>query len=353
MTGKDNFTLVERTISWLPLPYWGSCFLIAVLMGPPMQFLGALVDTSSLDKAFSLTFNTGFSSSFSVAISSAQGIAVQTIWTLTLFVMPYMPRFMRLKLQSYEADLVPISPEGTGTLQKAFGGIYRLRPAVVVSAVIGVFSLPYIYFQASQIPGAATLLYLTISNVFVSLVFGTFIWVYFRSLWGLYKFGKEPLKLTPRDEDSMLGVRPIGSISLSLFFSYILIIGFTALGLLVSPDPLSLSLVLVLALLGGFMFFLPLNSIHKKMLGEKQSETKKMIQKISQVSRGSDYSANHRTEDLLQSIRDLQVLQMQKEILSRVQTWPFDTGILGRFAAVILSVTAILLSRLISVTLHL
>ncbi len=312
-----------------------------------MQFLGALADTSNLDKAFSLTFNTGFSSSFSVAISTAQGIAAQTIWTTTLFAVLYIPRFMRLRLQSYEMDLVPISPSGSETLQKAFGGIYRLRPAVAVSVVIGALSLPYFYFQTNQIPGAATLVYVTISSVVVSLVFGTFIWVYFRSLWGLYKLGKEPLKLTAYDEDPMLGVRPIGSISLSLFLSYILIVGFIALGLGISPDPVSLSLVLVLALLGGFMFFLPLNSIHRKMLGEKRRELKKMAQTLSRVSRGLENGANQRAEDLLQSIRDAQVLQMQREIILSVPTWPFDTGILGRFAAVILTVIGILLSRVI------
>ncbi len=316
-------------------------------MGPPVQFLSALVDTSSLDKAFSLTFNSGFSTTFSVAVSPAQGIEAQTIWTVTLLVVLYIPRFMRLWLQTYAADLVPISPSGAGTLRKAFGGIYQLRPAVVVSGVIGALSLPYIYFQTNLITGAATLLYLTISNVIVSLVFGTIIWVYFRSLWGLYKFGKEPLKLMTHDEDPMLGVRPIGSISLSLFLSYILVIGFGGLELVLSPDPVSLSLLLVLALLGGFMFFLPLNSMHKKMLAEKRGGRKKLDQALSLVSRGSENGGDQKAEDLLRSIRDVQVLQMQREILSSVPTWPFDTGILGRFAAVILTVIGILLSRVI------
>ena len=312
-----------------------------------MQFLSVLLDTRSLEKAFSLTFNSGFSSTFSVAVSSAQGMEAQTIWTVTLLVVLYIPRFMRLRLQSYEADLVPISPSGAGTLQKAFGGIYQLRPAVVVSGVIGAFSLPYIYFQTSLSPGAATLLYLTINNVILSLVFGTFIWVYFRSLWGLYKFGKEPLKLRPHDEDPMLGVRPIGSILLSLFLSYILVIGFFGLDLVLFPDPVFLSLVLVFALLGGFMFFLPLNSMHKKMLAEKQGGTKRLDQALSLASRGSENGGDQKAEDLLRSIRDIQVLQMQRKILSSAPTWPFDTGILGRFAAVILTVIGILLSRVI------
>ncbi len=293
VAGKDNSTLVERSIGRLPLPYWVSCIVIAVLMGPPVQFLSALVDTSSLDKAFSLTFNSGFSTTFSVAVSPAQGIEAQTIWTVTLLVVLYIPRFMRLRLQTYAADLVPISPSGAGTLRKAFGGIYQLRPAVVVSGVIGALSLPYIYFQTNLITGAATLLYLTISNVIVSLVFGTIIWVYFRSLWGLYKFGKEPLKLMTHDEDPMLGVRPIGSISLSLFLSYILVIGFGGLELVLSPDPVSLSLLLVLALLGGFMFFLPLNSMHKKMLAEKRGGRKNWIRHF-RLSRGVRRTAETR-----------------------------------------------------------
>ena len=57
------------------------------------------------------------------------------------------------------------------------------------------------------------------------------------------------------------------------------------------------------------------------------------------------------SNEVLKSIKDLQFLKIRKEYVWNIPTWPFDTGVLGRVAAIVLSVTAILLSRIITVRL--
>ena len=318
-----------------------------------MQFFSALADTGSLDKAFSFTFLVAYSTATNpTAVPLVQGLTAQAFWTASIFSVVYAPSFMRGKLAAYEADLVPLAPSGEETIRKAFGGVSRLVPVLVVSVLFGLFSAPYTYFQTTLTPGAVTLGYVFVSNVLISLLFGSFIWVYFRSLWGLYKLGNEPLRLAPHEQDPMLGVKPIGSMSFTLFLSYSAVVGFITLGLLVVPDTFSLVSIFVLELLGGVMFFLPLNSVHKKMLAQKREEKRKLVKKLSELAGGRSGRAEG-TEDLLRQIREVQILQVQKDYVSTIPTWPFDTGILSRFAAIILSVIAILLSRIISVSFHL
>src|SRR5947209_17746196 len=55
-----------------------------------------------------------------------------------------------------------------------------------------------------------------------------------------------------------------------------------------------------------------------------------------------------RAEKILGQLRDTQILQIKRDYVSRLPTWPFDTPILGKFAAIALSVAAILISKIIS-----
>ena len=54
-----------------------------------------------------------------------------------------------------------------------------------------------------------------------------------------------------------------------------------------------------------------------------------------------------RAEKILGQLRDTQILQINRDYVSRLPTWPFDTP-LGKFAAIALSVAAILISKIIS-----
>ncbi|QQG48776.1 MAG: hypothetical protein HY247_00165 [archaeon] len=342
-----GLTVFERVAKSVHIPYIVLCAVFAVLLGPPAQFVAIFIDTGSLDAAFKLTFLTGYSSFSVVTTSVESGVAAQTIFTLSTFTVMYMPKFVRTKVEEYEAELTALAPDGPRTLRKVFGGISSLKPMLVVSAVLGLASVEYVYSLLGLATGPLMEIYVAVSNTVVSVVFGVFVWVYFRTLWGLYRLGKEDLKLTSAEVDPMLGVRPIGSISFTLFISYTAVILFVGAVVVIIADPFSIAAVLVLEVVGAIMLFLPLNSVHKMMLAGKRQERRRIAEGLARVS-GPAGDA----DSLLRDIKEVQMLQLRRDMVSAVPTWPFDTGVLGRFTAIVLSVVAILLSRIISGTLH-
>ena len=54
--------------------------------------------------------------------------------------------------------------------------------------------IPYI-LQPTTNNGWVSLLFQLLSSGVIGIMFGSFSWVYVRSLWGIYKLGNEPLKL--------------------------------------------------------------------------------------------------------------------------------------------------------------
>jgi hypothetical protein len=345
------------------LPYPIACIVLSVLLGPPVQFLSVLLDTRNLEKATAFALNTVFGTFQSTKVSTEQGLAQQTIFTLIIFAVLYMAHFMRSRLLAAEPALIPIVPAGEETFHKSFGGVSRVLPQLVMAIPLGLLSIPYLLNQSLFEVGPVFLSYLVLSNLILTLVFGTFVWVYLRSLWGLYQLGNEPLTLKPYHEDPMLGVRPIGSISLALFLAYNVVIGLSVLSILVAPpDPVGLAAITLLALLGGAMFILPLYSVHRKMAAEKANERTKVFEDFARLfdrpqeesasDDGSSSSSNSAT-DLLRGIRDTQILQLRREYISSIPTWPIDTGIIGRFAAIIISVFTVILARLVQIALHL
>lgn len=317
-----------------------------------MQFVSATLDTGSLDQAFQFTFNQfPQGNGIPAVVSTTYGVLTQLTWTLTLFVVLYLPRPLTARLLAYGESLVPLSSDGDALVKRVFSGLYRVRPVLIVLVPLTLTSVQYLQTQALHTVGLVSNVYLIFSNTLVTLLFSAFIWLYFRGLWALYKLGKEPLSLKSVETDVMFGLRPIGSISFTLFLSYFCVIGLSVVGVYISPDPISVSALFILSILGGAMFFLPLNSFHKRMVLEKRNEERKLYQRLSSVSQGAETGGESEVA-LLKSLREVQLLQIHKDRLSKAPTWPFDTGVFGRFAAIILSITAILLSKIIAVFLH-
>ena len=341
-----GLTVLERLSARVSVPYWATCLIMTVVFGPPFQFLTSLLDTGSLQRAVEVTFQVAFSTtSLSTPETIEQGVFTQIVWGLTMFTALYIPRFMRRRIELSEESLVALAPSGKETLDSAFRGVSRLAPVLVLFVVLGSTSVPYFYSQSGLVTGPALLLYFLASNVAVSFIFSNFIWVYFRSLWGVYRLGKEQLNTVPVEKDAMIGLKPVGTISFSLFLAYTSVVVLVGIDSVVVPDPYTLLAILILEGLGAVLFFLPLNSVHRIMLQNKRAQRAKLASHLEEVRAGGSGSG---TDGLLKNIRDLQLIELQRDSISSAPTWPFDTGVLGRFAAVVFSVMAILLGRIIT-----
>ena len=325
-----------------------TCLILGALVGPAGQFLGIYLDTRSLDKAFSGTFLLSFTGA---PVPIEVGIFGVVSYFFVIFWLFYAIRYLRLKITSAEQVLSELSPDGEAGFHRAFGGISSNKTPVVLSTVLSVVFL-YLYFLAlSNSPGTCAWcggfflpLYGWLSTILTSVILSWFVWIYFRSLWGIHLYGKEPLRLKSFYEDRMLGLRPVGSLALS-FALVIFVLG--ALGifsLLVSPDPLSIVFMTVLTIFGVVMFFLPLNSIHGRMMSAKQSTQHSVRMDFVRLLNGTD-PGDGNSPGMLSDLKKLISHQMVEQKANSISTWPLDATIIGRFAAIIISVVAIMLAK--------
>lgn len=357
--GPENTTLTERFVEVLHIPFSVGCLVLSIIFGPPGAILFVYVQTNNLDEAISKTIYL-FSGVHPTLLQSVIGLAFLSI---ILYYFLYMIRYMRLKLVATEKLLLPILLEGEDTFHKVFGPVSRYGPPVLIDFLLiflFVFqdfpNIPenFIYFCDTPI----TLAFLVVSFPVWFLIFGTFAWVYFSSIRGLYQLGQTSLKLKSFHEDKMLGVRPMGSLSLSLAFTYFAGLGILALlPIVMTPDsssPFYIGLLFVLTMLGILFFFLPLNTIHKKMVDEKHREHKALGEQLTMAVNRQDISSRSKMGPSLEDITEILVninrlltIDVSKDEINSVPNWPFDTQILSKLSAIFFSVTTIIIANFI------
>ncbi len=263
------------------------------------------------------------------------------------------------KMAEAEPELVPVLIGGEETFHKAFSGTTsNWQPALF--ALVLLTDTPFNPIFQTIYPNLGLIARFDFIVVFaVSLfIIASFGWTYFSAIWGVLKIGRSSLKLKTFLEDRTLGVRPLGSLSLSLAFGYFGGDALVVLLSIVAPVPGFLSpqnitvytgeLILELAL-----FLLPLTSVHGKMHEEKLREQKSHLEEYNVLLQSLKAGANASGQEREGRLEALLFHEITERRIAAIPTWPFDTGILGRFAAIFLSVTAILISRIIQATFHL
>ena len=183
-------------------------------------------------------------------------------------------------------------------------------------------------------------------------VLATFLWAFGYSMYSIYRMGKLPLKLRPYTEDRMLGLKPFGKASLNSTVMYVGVITAFVLPMAFGGTlPLELAVgFLVLYPVGFLLFLLPLLGLHSKLVAAKREElawigprATSLLQKVK--ARGGD-----QFDELV--AKEVAVLDVIKRDALQIHNWPFDTGILARLIAILLSVVAVLLSGIIKSFLH-
>src|SRR5207253_10345826 len=99
-----------------------------------------------------------------------------------------------------------------------------------------------------------------------AVAWGTVFWVYMSSIYGLYVLGRQPLKLKAYSEDTMLGVRPIGYLSLHLAIVHLSVIALGAVATSLYADLFTITSLITFVIIGGALFFLPLTNVHRLIL---------------------------------------------------------------------------------------
>ena len=333
-------TLLERFVALIPLPY------------PWAALIWSLVLPSGLGFDLISYLGTG-SAPFS--IEAIPNIVLNLAFIFYAFI---MIRYMRKRVVATEPRISARLEGGVDDYRRAFGRMSETLPVLIMTAVFGTLILTG---RASS-GGLASNAFLILANIIVvylgSLAFSTYFWEFAVASWGLHKLGGSSLRLGSFLEDRMMGARPMGNLALSLAVAYFGGVLFAALLFsTISPPTLANQWPFIaFLLLGVALFILPLNSIHAKMQAEKRRLLQEISARYPKLSANTVQPRENATMADIQAglakLSDLQEVEMLEKRISTLPTWPFDINVASKFITIVLSVTAVLLSRLITNFLH-
>lgn len=332
-------TLVERLVGLVPLPYPWAALIWAIVLPSGLGFdLLAYLGTGTTP----------------LSISTLPNAVLNLIFVLYAFL---MIRYLRSRIVAAEAPIVARLSGESEDYDRAFGRMSQTLPVIIMTAFFGTLIL---VGYAAQ--GILANFFVSLANVIVvylgSLVFLTLLWEFAVASWGLHKLGGSSLRLGSFLEDRMMGVRPMGNLALSMATAYFGIVLLAAL-LFSTINPPTLATqwpFIAFLILGVALFFLPLNSIHAKMQAEKRRLLREINARYPSLRPDALPPKENATMADVQAglakLTDLQEVEMLDRRISSLPTWPFDVNVASKFIAIILSVTAVLLSRLITNFLH-
>jgi len=349
--GLRRPTFIERFFTYLHIPYFAGCLLLATFFGPLGAILTAYLQNNNLNDAVSRAvylFNGAY-------FPFWQGVAGLLVLCAILFYFLYMIRYMRLKIIDTESLFLSLLSDDEKTVKKIFDGVSNIIPPILLGSLLSVFiaiSTEGKRNIAVFCSDTTSLIYVVFALPFFCIMFCTFVWVYCSSIRGLHELGKKPLKLLSFYEDKLLGLKPIGSLSLNFAFTYFGGMGLLALfPILGSPYPMTLfygGLLFTITVLGVVFFILPLLTFHKKMVevkkrerDELQEQFAKAMKKQNESSTKVSESSISDTEELLGRLTKIVVSDITKREIDEMSTWPFDTPILRRLFASIVSMNVL------------
>ena len=329
VAGPERPTLIERLLQLIPLPYTITALLVAFLLGSPAYYLAEYLGGVKL-----------------VFMSDAYWIFLQFLYTVVPFYAIIGVRFMRTRILAAEPSIDLMVPNGEQGYHLIFGRVSRsLEPFLLFLIVV---SLP-IFLNLPSMTNVPMIIFVLGTSIFQTFTYATLVWIYLSSIWGLHKLGKMQLKLKPYYEDKILGLRPIGSLAISIALVYFS--AFTMVALLFVTSILAELAIFPFIVIGILLFFLPLYSVHAKMVEAKKKEEFVMSSRMARLANSVNESPRSEQTSLAE-LKEIMANDILGKKLGSVSTWPLDTAMLGRFTAIILSVMAIILSRYVSLALH-
>jgi len=348
--GPEQPTLVERLVAITRLPYAMGCVLIGAIVGDHGFYLAYFADSLNPGKALSGIVDGAFFTvdQFGQPLPLEQGLAVAFLFTAFLVLTLYSARYMRVVSLEVESSIRKLNPDFTEeTYHQTFGGISNWKYIVLLTLALSVVYVPPRVLGAT---GPFSLFSAVVMIPIDFFIIASSLWIYLRTLWGVYSFGAGPLQLVPFYMDRMLGLRPIGAMSLSFGIVYLALDSTALVGGILTADLLNLLVLFGLLVLLAIMLFLPLYGIHRKMIHQKHEERVSLQRRISEIVTSSDSPDRSPTD--LSDVTYLLAYKALSDEVSRIPVWPFETGRLERFLTVFLSILAIISARLIQIAFH-
>ena len=238
---------------------------------------------------------------------------------------------------------VTLSADGRS---EGYTKLYALAPTLVTFVLMNLLVLPIYYLTV--IPVTFTFVQKTLVSAafyYWNLPLGTFVWVCSYSSYKMYRVGQHPLRLRRYTLDRTLGLRPFGRLSLRITAAIVVLISTIEIPQFFIGFA-GLSVLLVYAFFMGLavvLFFLPLLSLHAKLVRTKAEELARISARYTRFIDALDGGSRADVE----MASEIVVIDKLQRDLHQIHNWPFDTGIVTRLLAILLSVSAILVSAYI------
>jgi len=347
-------TIYENMLISSHIPYILVVILFAAFVGPLGNFLFLYsVSGNALDAFFGafLSINAGEGGFIESLQSNWYSFVGNILWYAFLFYVAFIVKFLRMRLVKAEPELVSLAPDREETVHRVFRHVPRVIPQLVITSI-------FLFVYATSVPDLLVQGELTIlsSPIYIlrsllrSLLFGSVLWLYCGSLWGLYRFGKQNLRLKSYHEDPLLGTKKLGSLAFSFSTTYFLGLVLFGAQMILGARAGQTAIVNIIAVLilvpaGIALFVAPLASTHNRMAEVKKTEIASTGKLLSELfNRPSEPVKKDK-----QKMVELMTLEATERKVMSIKTWPVESPLIGKLALVAISVAATLIARLIQI----
>jgi len=347
--GLERPTFVERVIAAIPLPYLVTCTIVALLVTGPGYFLARLIETGG---DWNQTVAAIFGDAFALPLWRSVPLIILSVG-FELYLL-WLVRHSRLHIARYAKEIAPLLPGGDADVRRIFGHLYWRLPVIGLAAAFGLFFFLLLLEPLPPAFGVLDFVILGVNLVFLPFVDAQVIWNYAATIWGVHRIGRQALRLRPLFEDPMLGLRPLGSLSLGATFYFFGALVIIIAEVTLSPDPVRpayLAFLIVLVLFGAGLMFLPLVSIHRLMVAEKRRAIDDAGTRAGGIyaplmaGNPTSEPSLHEVRDLLLRTHGILVHREEERRIQALPTWPFETRAMTRIAAITLTGVVAVLGR--------
>jgi hypothetical protein len=349
-------SIVERLASVRSLPYPLTALVLSLLITLPGRILACLLDSMSLRVAIQRVLPPPGT------VPLWRVIAGNSVLPLVAFYVFLIVKYMRKSIESTGESLASIIPGGRRGYSRAFRLVGKSYGPIPIAAILVLLFSARFRSDLHSATGLFDVVFAVVSMSANMLLYATVIWAYFSSLYGMLRIGRMRLRTRPYFHDELLGLRPLGTLSLSLASSYFgalfLLIVFHLFNRSFAPELVMASLAALLAV-GVLGFFLPLARIHRTMAEVKLREKAALRLRLERATsspgtptgrgkgrRGSPTG----TESILADVRSILAYNALEHRVATLPTWPLDLAILERLLAILFAVIVGILVRVITAT---
>jgi hypothetical protein len=242
-------------------------------------------------------------------------------------------------IKSLKLDLLGLLTEKDDPSEPFRGMESAAAPTLLTVGTVIAFAGQSVIQHGSWLRGVITATAWLLAGIAV----WTFVWVYLNLQFGLNRLGRFPLSLRVYPADRSLGLRPLGRLAFTGFWTFIVLL--SSLVLSAAANQLGLVIGMLVLLFGVGLFFLSLRRLNRQMVAVKQREIARAQHLYAQAFEPVQEAGT--LEALQRQSGALSAAEAMEKRAERIQEWPFDEATFARVVTISSTVIAAIIARVL------